>query len=142
MEATMIVETSQFRAKPGVSDAQLLAASQLAYEGFLSRCKGLVGRELLKADDGTWFDIVRFETMTDATAAMEGFLGRSSTKAFEDAIDPATVQMRHFEVVRKYEPKPAAARREAGAPRTQPETAERGPGSASADVGMTSDGDI
>jgi hypothetical protein len=65
-------------------------------------CKGCVSRELLKADDGTWFDIVHFETMADAQSAMQNFLGHPSTKAFEEAIDPSTAQMRHFEVARKY----------------------------------------
>lgn len=98
----MVVETSQFKTKTGVSDAQLLAASQEAHDGFLSKCKGFVSRELLKADDGTWLDIVHFETMEDAQAAMQSFLGQPSTKAFEEAIDPATAQMRHFEVAKKY----------------------------------------
>lgn len=98
----MVVETSQFKTKPGVSDTQFLAASQEAHDGFLSKCKGFVSRELLKSDDGTWFDIVHFETMEDAQAAMQDFLGQSSTNAFEEAIDPATAQMRHFEVAKKY----------------------------------------
>ena len=98
----MIVETAQFAVKAGVTDAQLLAASREAHDGYLSRCRGFVGRELLKSDDGTWLDIVRFETMADAQAAFAGFVGNPSTQAFEGVIDPATAQMRHFEVAAAY----------------------------------------
>ena len=94
----MVVETAQFNTKSGVSDTELLAASQQAHDGYLSKCKGFVSRELLKAEDGTWVDLVHFETREDAQAAAKHFPGHPATRAFEDAIDPATATMSHFEV--------------------------------------------
>lgn len=98
----MVVETARFKTKPGVSDKQLLAASKVAYDGYLSKCKGFVSRELLKTSNGTWLDIVHFESMEDAQVAAENFAGNPSAKAFEEAIDPATAKMSHYEVAKKY----------------------------------------
>jgi heme-degrading monooxygenase HmoA len=98
----MIVETAQFRARPGVSDEQLLKASQEAQDGYLGKCRGFVSRELLKSEDGSWLDIVHFETLEAAQSAAKGFQGNQSTKALEDAIDPATARMSHYRVIKKY----------------------------------------
>src|SRR5688500_9971905 len=98
----MVVEMAQFKAKSGVTDAQLLAASQKAQEGFLSKCTGFLGREILKAKDGSWLDVVHFESLEDAQAAAQQFSEHPSTKAFEQLIDPETAQMRHFEVAVRY----------------------------------------
>ena len=98
----MVTETSQFKTKQGISEDAFLNASQKAQDEFLSKCEGFISRELLKSEDGTWMDIVHFKTMEDAQEAMQKFVGHPSTKAFEEAIDPATAQMRHFEVAMKY----------------------------------------
>lgn len=98
----MVVEMAQFKTKTGVADDEVLAASQEAHDGFLAVHKGFVSRELLKSDNGEWVDIVHWETMEDATAAMQGFLGHASTKKFEDVIDPTTVKMMHLVVARTY----------------------------------------
>jgi len=141
---TMVLETSRFKTRAGISDEQLVAASQEAHDGFLSTCKGLVSRELLKGDDGSWLDIVEFDSIDDARAAMAAFRGHPSTRAFEAAIDPETARMEHFEPVRRYGANTGLSskvRTDDGREGTrQPDEAQRGPGSASADVGMTSDG--
>jgi hypothetical protein len=98
----MIVETAWFKTKPGVSDADFLAASKQAHDGYLSKCKGFVSRELLKGDDGQWVDLVHFKTAADADAAAQGFPKAASAKAFESAIDPASARMMRFEIVKKY----------------------------------------
>lgn len=98
----MVVETAQFKTKPGVSDREFLAASKVTHDKYLSKCKGFVSRELLKTEDGTWLDVVHFETMKDAEASAKGFLGNPETKAFEDAIDPASASMNHFTVIEGY----------------------------------------
>ncbi|MBI4044965.1 MAG: hypothetical protein HY392_04620 [Candidatus Diapherotrites archaeon] len=98
----MIVEIAQFKTKPGVSDAGLLTASKKAQDGYLSRCKGFVSRELLKSGDGTWLDIVHFETAKDAENAAENFAKDPNAKEFENAIDASTAKMMHFKVAKKY----------------------------------------
>src|SRR3989338_92445 len=98
----MIVETAKFKLKKGVTDSQFLAASQKAFDGFLSKSKGFVSRELVKSEDGTWMDIVHFETEKDAQEVFDNFSKNPSAKDFEAAIDPATASMGRFEVVKKY----------------------------------------
>ncbi len=98
----MIVELAQFKTKSGVSDAEVLAASQDANDGFLAKQKGYISRELLKSGDGEWIDIVRWETMEDAQKAMQDFMGNPSTKRFGETIDPSSIKMMHLEMVKKY----------------------------------------
>ena len=102
MRAPMIVETAWFKTKPGVSDEAFLAASKKAHEGYLSRCKGFVRRELLKGDDGQWVDVVHFETDSDADAAARDFPKAPSAREFEGAIDTSTARMLRFRVAGKY----------------------------------------
>lgn len=47
----MVVETAQFKTRPGVNEAEFLKASQETYDKYLSKCKGFVSRELLKGED-------------------------------------------------------------------------------------------
>lgn len=98
----MVVELAQFKAKQGVSDDEVLAASQEAHDGFLAEQKGYVNRELLKSDEGEWVDIVHWETMEDAQAAMQNFTGNPSTKKFVEVIDNSSIKMMHLEVTKKY----------------------------------------
>lgn len=98
----MVIELAQFKAKPGVSDNEVLIASQEAHDGFLAKQKGYVSRELSKSSEGEWVDIVHWETMGDAQAAMNLFMGHPSTKKFGEVIEPASIKMIHLEVAKKY----------------------------------------
>lgn len=99
---TMVVELAQFKTKHGVSDAEVLTASQEAHDGFLAKQKGYVSREFLKSGDGEWVDIVHWESIEDAQAAMNAFMGHPSTKEFGEVIDPSSIKMMHLKVVKKY----------------------------------------
>ncbi|MEK7462868.1 MAG: antibiotic biosynthesis monooxygenase [Patescibacteria group bacterium] len=98
----MVIELAQFKMKVGVSEDEVLAASQEAQDGFLAKQKGYVSRELLKSSEGEWVDIVHWETMEDAQTAMNSFMGHPSTKKFGEVIDPSSIKMMHLEVVKKY----------------------------------------
>ncbi len=98
----MVIELVQFKAKSGVSDIEVLAASQEAHDGFLAKQRGYVSRELLKSSEGAWVDIVHWETMEDAQAAMDSFMGHPSTKKFGEVIDPSSIKMMHLKVAKKY----------------------------------------
>lgn len=98
----MVVELAQFKAKPGVSDTQVITASDEAHQGFLAKQRGYSKRELLKSSNGTWVDIVHWESIEDAQAAMNSFMGHPSTQAFGGVIDPSTIVMMHLEIVKKY----------------------------------------
>lgn len=98
----MVIELAQFKIKTGISDAEVLAASQEAHNGFLAKQKGYVSRELLKSSESEWVDIIHWETIEDAQAAMQNFMGSPSTKRFVEVIDDSSIKMMHLEVVKNY----------------------------------------
>jgi len=98
----MVIELAQFKTKSGVTDAEVLAASQEAHDRFLAKQKGYVSRELLKSSEDEWVDIVHWETMEDAQTAMNSFIGHPSTKKFGEVIDPSTIKMMHLQLAKKY----------------------------------------
>lgn len=98
--STSVVEIAQFKAKPGVSDEELLAASQSVHDNYLSKCKGYVSRELLKAEDGTWLDMVRFETLEDARNATDNFEKNPHAKSFDGVL--LSEKMMRFRSAKKY----------------------------------------
>jgi hypothetical protein len=98
----MIVEVSQFRLVPGADEGAFLEAADETQSGFLGRQAGFTGRDLLRADDGSWMDIVRFDSMEAATAAFDGFAGHPAVKAFESMLDTRSVSMRHWSVARSW----------------------------------------
>ena len=66
----MVFELAQFKTKAGISDADILTASQEAQDGFLAKQEGYISREFSKSTEGEWVDIVHWETMEDAQVAM------------------------------------------------------------------------
>jgi hypothetical protein len=98
----MIVEVSQFRLIPGTDEQAFIEASEETQSGFLGKQEGFVGRDLLRADDGSWMDIVRFETREAAQTASEGFAGHPGVKTFESLLDPSSVSMTHWSVAKSW----------------------------------------
>ena len=98
----MIVEVSQFRLVPGTDEEAFLDAAEASQSGFLGEQKGFIGRDLLRTDDGSWMDIVRFESGEEAQAAFEGFAGHPSVTAFESMLDPGSVSMTHWSVAKSW----------------------------------------
>jgi hypothetical protein len=66
----VVVEWAPFRLVEGVSERDLLAASETLQREFLARQRGFVRRELLRAADGQWSDLVHWE---DERAAHDVF---------------------------------------------------------------------
>jgi hypothetical protein len=98
----MIVEVSQFRLVPGADEQAFLEASEETHSGFLGQQEGFVSRDLLRADDGSWMDIVRFETGEAAQAAFQGFAGHPGVKTFESMLDSSSVSMTHWSVAKSW----------------------------------------
>lgn len=98
----MIIEVAQFKTKSGVSDAEVLAATQEGHTSFLSKQKGYVSRELAKSSEGEWVDIVYWETLADAEADEKAFLEAPSTQKFLAMIDLSSMKMVRWEVIKKY----------------------------------------
>ena len=99
---SLVVHVAQVRTRTGVSDKDLLAASEEAQDGFFAKQRGYAGRELLKSDGGAWLDIMYWRNEEDAQAARKAFRGHASTQRFGALLDPITFKLEEYRSVRKY----------------------------------------
>ena len=65
-----VIEWAPFRLRDGVSEAELLEASNAIQSGFLDGRPGFVRRELARSEDGLWTDVVHWSDHASAQAAM------------------------------------------------------------------------
>ena len=98
----MIVEVSQFRLVEGTDEEEFLRAAEETQAGYLQQQPGFQSRELLRADDGVWMDIVRFASLEAAQQAFQGFNGHPSARAFEAMLDVSNVTMSHWSQARSW----------------------------------------
>ncbi len=66
-----VIEIAEIRLAEGRTQQDLLAASERFQNEFLSSQRGFIGRDLVRRDDGTYADIVRWESMESARAIMD-----------------------------------------------------------------------
>jgi hypothetical protein len=98
----VIVEVSQFRLVAGTDENAFLAAAEQTQSEFLGQQHGFVGRDLLRADDGTWMDIVRFRDAESARAAFVAFARHPGAAPFESMLDPDSVMMTHWSAAKNW----------------------------------------
>jgi heme-degrading monooxygenase HmoA len=98
----VIVEVSQFRLVPGTDEQAFLKAAEETQSGFLQQQPGFRSRELLRSDDGSWIDLVRFDSLDEARAAFEAFAGHPSAGAFEKMLDVSSVAVSHWSQTRSW----------------------------------------
>jgi len=91
------LEIVTFRLKPGTEAG--FATNNEVITDWLARQPGFLRRHLGKRDDGTWVDVVRWQSMEQALAAADRIMAEIGDSEAMRAIDPATVDMRHAEVV-------------------------------------------
>jgi hypothetical protein len=65
-----IIEWASFRLKPNTRESELLEAADELQVNFLAKCPGFLGRDLVRAGDGSFADIVRWSSRDAADAAM------------------------------------------------------------------------
>lgn len=105
--SNQVIEWASFRLAEGASEAALIAASDAMQEGFLKQQKGFVKRELVKAADGQWADVVYWDSFSSAEQAMqEAMTNPACFKYFElmtgvNHDDPA-VGVMHLSVLKSY----------------------------------------
>lgn len=91
---TETLEIVSFRLKPG-TEAGFVAANGLISD-WLARQPGFLGRRLARHDDGDgWVDIVRWQGLEQALAAAGRIMAEIGDCDAMQAIDPASVDMRH-----------------------------------------------
>ncbi|HJN93658.1 MAG TPA: hypothetical protein QGF05_13165 [Dehalococcoidia bacterium] len=90
-----IVEVFVFKLREGVSEEQFVQVAAQSAE-YVAGLSGLIDRELLgPAEDGTWVDIVHWESMEAATKAVEAVMSSPDCQPFLSATDEGQTQMLH-----------------------------------------------
>jgi hypothetical protein len=93
-----VIEIVTFKLAAGVSDEAFLKHTDVV-NSYISSRKGFISRRLSKAADGSYLDHVTWESLTDATTAMESSMKEASLAPFMQSIDPASVKVEHQSVV-------------------------------------------
>jgi hypothetical protein len=98
MSMSDAIEMVQFKLNPGVSESDFLAADQ-PISAWVGKQPGFRYRSLSRQDDGTWSDIVYWDSMENAKAAGEVFMKDQGQSSFMAMIDHGSVQMNHSQVL-------------------------------------------
>ncbi|MBY4675557.1 hypothetical protein [Marinobacterium arenosum] len=92
-----VIELVTFRTKPGVSEADFVAASQVISD-WAGRQPGFHYRSLSRDGQGLWRDIVYWSSQADAQRAAEAFMRDNGQSAFMQMVDADSVVMNHSQV--------------------------------------------
>ena len=90
-----VIEWAPFRPRPGVTEEAILAASEVLQRDFLGRQPGFRRRELLRAADGAWVDLVEWADEASAHAIVAEIAASPACQAYvhlmegADTMDPA-----------------------------------------------------
>ena len=95
-----------FKLKDGISDAQILEASD-ALQRDVQGMDGYLARRLLKTGDGQWIDVVEWESLDAAHRAAEVVMPRPSALRFMDLVDMPSVTVLLARPATAYAPEPA-----------------------------------
>lgn len=104
----MVIELAPFAVKPGVTEAQVLEASEVLQRDFLAGQPGFVRRDLLRGDDGRWLDLVYWRDAASAEAVMAAAAASPVCHTYfglmvgADQDDPAA-GVSHFALKRRYD---------------------------------------
>lgn len=108
MKNNQVIEWAPFRLKDGVTDAELLAASDAMQAAFLQGQKGFIKRNLVRGADGQWADVVYWESLADASAAMPNAMENPACLKYFELLqgvdhDHPEVGVLHLDVMKIYE---------------------------------------
>jgi len=85
-----------FRPKPGTEAG--FAGNNTVMTDWLARQPGFLGRHLGRREDGTWVDVVRWQSLEQAKAAADRIMAEIGDSEAVQAIEPASVDMSHATV--------------------------------------------
>ena len=86
------VEYAKFTLKEGVTETQVLAASQKFEEGFLVKQSGYIKRDLLRLEGREWADIVYWASREDAEKVLK-------------VCEKSAICMDYFSIMEPFDPK-------------------------------------
>ncbi len=94
---TETLEIVTFRLKPG-TEAGFVASNGVMTD-WLARQPGFLGRQLGRREDGTWVDVVRWQSIGQARAAADRIMAEIGDSEAMQAIEPASVAISHAAVI-------------------------------------------
>ncbi|UII79164.1 hypothetical protein [Flagellimonas sp. CMM7] len=102
-----LLEWAPFTIKEGVTEAELMQASEALQNDFLQNQKGFLKRDLLEKFDRNYIDLVYWETIEDAKTALGNAEKNLACQAYfelmEEADNSKSEQgVSHFEILRSY----------------------------------------
>jgi hypothetical protein len=95
---TQIIETVTFKLAAGTNETTFREAIPATLD-FAAQCPGFVRRVLSQGPEGWWLDHLEWTSLAAADAAGKAFEADPRNHAFMQSIDPATMNMRHSELV-------------------------------------------
>lgn len=103
---TRIVETARIRLRAGVSESDLVAASDRFQSAFLDAQPGFLRRELLRLDDREYLDLVHWTDQEAADAVMERAMTSNQCRAYFALMETGTADIgagvRHYASLAAY----------------------------------------
>lgn len=111
--SSMTIEWAPFTLAAGVTEQELLDASQALQDDFLARQPGFVRRELLKGSGREWADLVYWENAQLAQEAMKAAAASPVCLQYFKLLEMADPDhpeagVAHFAVARSYVPNGAS----------------------------------
>lgn len=96
------IELVLFKFKAGVAEADGVKAME-SLNGFVSQQKGFISRKFSKKEDGSWVDLVFWQTMEDARKASELVMQSPLCVEAFKVIDDANMQFMHATPVLEFD---------------------------------------
>lgn len=95
---TQVIETVTFKLAHGTDETTFRETIPATLD-FAAERSGFVRRVLSQGPEGWWLDHLEWTSLEAADEAGKAFEGDTRNHAFMQSIDPATVTMRHSELV-------------------------------------------
>ena len=95
----MVIETATFRLKPGIEEADFLAADRRLQTDFAYQQRGLVRRTTARGtgrDGAEWLVIELWGSVEDVEASGLAGTTHDAVRAFAELIDPSTLDVRRY----------------------------------------------
>jgi hypothetical protein len=99
--STLVIELVSVKTRPGVDEADMLRAAD-AVMAFLSKASGFIRRELFKAGENQWVDLIYWNSREEAEAAMAQSMDQPCVLEMMRLLDESSLAMQHLDQVRVY----------------------------------------
>jgi hypothetical protein len=98
----LTVELVEYKVKSGVDEDLFLKASEEIMKD-IRKLGGFVRREVVKGMDGIWFDILYWNSLSEAQEAAKKVMEHSSCLHFFQMIDESSIKMSHLQQVQIFD---------------------------------------